>query len=203
MRMRPIGELFSVALRHLIRSSTSIYISIPEVYHAFFLPLLLAGALAAPMISPSVSNDDKHPRARRVVVDTAAQRQLAADLVARAKTAAENGSMQEARAHLLTANTMYREAGGLETTAAYSLVHIDYALDRYTEAGDVLTELADDAVKNGDPSAAAYALVDAASLYRLAGRRIQVSSSVMRIRALMKDTRMSEADRASIKKRVG
>lgn len=170
---------------------------------SFFLPFLLAGALLAPTVSPNVSNDDKHPRSRRIVVDTAAQRQVAAELVAHAKRAAESGSMLEARAHLLTANTMYREAGGLETSAAYSLVHIDYALDRYVEAGDLLTELADQAMKNGDPTLAANASVDAASLYSLGGRRIQVANTVNRLRALIKDPRLSEADRASLKKRLG
>lgn len=170
---------------------------------SFFLPLLLAGALVAPTVTPNVSNDDKHPRSRRVVIDTTAHRQLAADLVARAKVAAESGSMQEARAHLLTANTMYRESGGLETAAAYNLVHIDYALDRYAEAGDLLTELADEAMAKGDPTSAANASVDAASLYSLAGRRTQVSNTVNRIRSLIKDPRISDADRAELKKRIG
>lgn len=170
---------------------------------SFFLPLLLAGALAVPTVTPNVSHDDKHPRTRRVVIDTVAHRQVAADLVSRARVAAEAGSMQEARAHLLTANTMYRESGGLDSAAAYSLVHIDYALDRYVEAGDLLTELADAAIAKGDPAFAAHASVDAASLYDLAGRRSQVATSVNRVRALLKDTRISEADRAALRKQVG
>lgn len=170
---------------------------------SFFLPLLLAGALAAPSVSPNVSNDDKNPRSRRVVIDTAAHRQLAADLVVRAKTAAEGGSLQEARAQLLTANTMYRESGGLDSSAAYNLVHIDYALDRYIEAGDVLNELSDEALKKGDVKLAAFAAVDAGTLYSLAGRRNQVAAAVMRVRSLLNDSHISDADRAALKKRVG
>lgn len=170
---------------------------------SFFLPLLLAGALAAPTVSPNVSNDDKYPRTRRVVIDTTAHRQLAADLVLRAKTAAENGSLQEARAQLLTANTMYRESGGLDRGAAYSLVYIDYALDRYTEAGDVLDELSEQALQKGDATLAATAAVDAAELYSLGGRRNQVSTAVVRARALLADPRISAVDRATLKKRIG
>lgn len=170
---------------------------------SFFLPLLLAGALAVPTVTPNVSLDDKHPRTRRVVVDTSSHRKVAAELVARARVAAESGSMQEARAHLLTANTMYRESGGLDKAAAYSLVHIDYALDRYEEAGNLLTELADEAMEKGDPTLAANASVDAATLYDLAGRRLEMAAAVGRVRALLKDSRISDADRATLKKRVG
>ena len=170
---------------------------------SFFLPLVLAGALLAPAVSPNISSDVKHSRSSRTVVDSAAQRKVAADLVEHAKRAAESGSMLEARAHLLTANIMYRESGGLEPSAAYNLVHIDYALDRYVEAGDLLTELADQAMEKGDPTLAANASVDAASLYSLGGRRAQVATTVKRLRALIKDPRISEADRTSLKKRLG
>src|SRR5688572_6300883 len=101
---------------------------------SFFLPLLLAGALVTPATSSNSNVDDKLPRGRRIVIDTVAHRQVAADLVIRAKVAAEGGSLNEARAQLLVANTMLRESGGLETTPVYNLVHIDYALDRYVEA---------------------------------------------------------------------
>lgn len=170
---------------------------------SFFLPLLLAGALATPITSPNVSPDDKHPRARRVVIDTTAHRQLAAALVVKAREAAEGGSLQEARAQLLVANTMMRESGGLEEAPVYALVHIDYALDRYVEAGDILIELSEQALKKGDATLAANAAVNAAELYNMAGRRMQVGTAVMRVRSLLNDARISETDRAALKKRVG
>lgn len=168
---------------------------------SLFLPLLLASALVTPSASANTNIDDKKPRA--VVIDTAAHRQVAADLVARAKTAAEGGSLTEARAQLLTANTMHRESGGLDETAVYNLVHIDYALDRYAEAADVLTELSDEALKKGNAKLAANAAVDAAELYNLAGRRSQVVSSVMRVRSLLNDSRIDDAERKELRKRVG
>ena len=170
---------------------------------SFFLPLLLAGALVTPSMSSNTNIDDKNPRSRRVVVDTAAHRQIAADLVARAKTAAEAGSLVEARAQLLTANTMLRESGGLEETAVYNLVHIDYALDRYIEAADLLTEFSDEAAKKGNMTLAANAAVTAAELYSIAGNRPQVVSSVMRVRALINDSRISDTERTALRKRLG
>ena len=170
---------------------------------SFFLPLLLAGALATPLATPTVSLDHKTPRARRVVIDTAAHRQLAADYVVMARKAAEAGSLQEARAQLLVANTMMRESGGLEETAVYALVHIDYALDRYVEAADMLNELSDEALKKGNPTLSANAALNAAELYTLAGRRTQVSAAVSHVRSLLNDSRISETDRRALKKRVG
>lgn len=170
---------------------------------SLFLPLLLAGALAAPIASTNISPDDKNPRARRVVIDTAAHRQLAADLVNKARVAAESGSMQEARAQLLVANTMLRESGGLEEGPAYALVHIDYALDRYVEAGDILMELSESALKKGNATLAANSAVNAAELYSMGGRRHQVASAVARVRSLLNDTRISETDRVALRKRVG
>lgn len=170
---------------------------------SFFLPLLLAGALVTPATSSNTNVDDKNPRGRRVVIDTAAHRQIAADLVIRAKVAAEGGSLNEARAQLLVANSMLRESGGLEVTPAYNLVHIDYALDRYVEAADVLTELSDEALKKGNATLAATAAADAAELYSLGGRRSQVVSSVQRVRSLISDSRISDTDRAALRKRLG
>jgi len=170
---------------------------------SLFLPLLLAGALAAPIASPNVSPGDKNPRARRVVIDTTAHRQLAAEYVAKARKAAEGGSLQEARAQLLVANTMMRESGGLEQAAVYALVHIDYALDRYVEAADMLNELSDEALKKGDATLSAKAALTAAELYKLAGRRTEVSAAVSHVRALLNDSRISETDRRAFKKRVG
>ncbi len=170
---------------------------------SLFLPLLLAGALAAPIASHNDSSDDKKPRAHRVVIDTVAHRQLAENLVVKAHASAERGSLQEARAQLLVANTMLRESGGLEETSVYALVHIDYALDRYIEAGDYLYELSDEALKSGNVLLAATTAVDAAELYNIAGRRMQVGTAVLRVRSLMTDARISEADRAALKKRVG
>lgn len=170
---------------------------------SFLLPLLLAGALAAPIASPNVSPDDKNPRARRVVIDTAAHRQLAANLIVKAREAAESGSLQEARAQLLAANTMMRESGGVEESSVYALVHIDYALDRFAEAGDLLNELSDEALKKGNVALAANSAVDAGVLYNMAGKRSQVAAAVTRVRSLLNDPRISEADRAAIKKRVG
>lgn len=170
---------------------------------SFFLPLLLAGALVNPATSSNLNGDDKNPRTRRVVIDTAAHRQLAADLVVRAKVAAEGGSLNEARAQLLVANTMLRESGGLEAISTYNLVHIDFALDRYVEAADLLTELSDESLKKGNATLAATAAVDAAEMYSLAGRRSQVAASVMRVRSLVNDSRISDTDRAALKKRLG
>ena len=86
-------------------------------------------------------------RARVALPDTVAHRQIAAEYVIKARKAAEAGSLLEARAQLLVANTMMRESGGLEEAAVYALVYIDYALDRYVEAGDILFELSDAALK--------------------------------------------------------
>ena len=111
---------------------------------SFFLPLLLAGALVS---STAANNSDdksiaKSPRKSRVViVDTAAHRQLAADLVVRARAAAEGGLLEAARAPLLVANTMLRESGGPEEAPANALVHVDYALKRYNKAGALLNAL--------------------------------------------------------------
>ena len=170
---------------------------------SFLLPLLLAGALAAPIASPNVLTDDKNPRARRVVIDTTAHRQLAADYVLKARKAAEAGSLLEARAQLLVANTMMRESGGLEEGAVYALVYIDYALDRYVEAGDILFELSDESLKKGNATLSANAALSAAELYTLAGRRTQVSAAVAHVRSLLNDSRISESDRRAFKKRVG
>ena len=170
---------------------------------SFFLPLFLAGVLAAPMASPNDSPDDKIPRGRRIVIDTTAHRKLAADYVVKARNAAEAGSLQEARAQLLVANTMMRESGGLEEASVYALVHIDYALDRYVEAGDILNELSDEALKKGNATLSAHAALNAAELYTLAGRRTQVSAAVAHVRSLLNDSRISETDRRALKKRVG
>ncbi|GEM_PF-3171139 len=170
---------------------------------SFFLPLLLAGALVTPATSSNTNADDKNPRGRRVVIDTAAHRQVAADLISRAKVAAEGGSLNEARAQLLVANTMLRESGGLEKSSVYNLAHIDYALERYVEAADMLSELSDEALKKGNATLSAKAAVDAAELYILAGRRAQVASAVMRVRSLVNDSRISDADRSALRKRVG
>ncbi|MGV3710363.1 MAG: hypothetical protein ACO1Q7_16135 [Gemmatimonas sp.] len=170
---------------------------------SLFLPLLLAGALAVPSTSSVNHIDDKNPRNRRVVVDTAAHRQIAADLATKARIAAENGSLTEARAQLLAANTMLREAGGLDSSTAYALVHIDYALDRYEEAADVLVELSESALKKGNALAAANAMINAAVLYDLAGKRQQLVDAVARARTLSNDSRIDDADRAALKKRVG
>lgn len=167
-----------------------------------FLPLLLAGALVS-SAAPSASTDDKLPRHRGVVVDTAAHRLLAADLVARAKISAEGGALEAARAQLLVANTMLRESGGLEVAVAYSLVHIDYALERYVEAGDLLNELADQSVKRGNVSVAATAVADAAEMYNLASYRTQTVRAVTRLRVLLNDSRIPEGDRAALRKRLG
>lgn len=169
----------------------------------FFLPLLLAGALAAPIASPTISLDDKNPRARRVTIDTTAHRQIAADYVVKARKAAEAGSLLEARAQLLVANTMMRESGGLEEEAVYALVYIDYALDRYVEAGDILFELSDAALRKGNVTLSANAALNAAELYMLAGSRTQVSAAVGHVRSLLNDSRISETDRRALKKRVG
>lgn len=170
---------------------------------SFFLPLLLAGALVTPSATSNTNVDDKLPRARRVVIDTAAHRQVANDLVARAKTAAESGSLTEARAQLMVANTMMRESGGLDAKAAYNLVHINFALDRYVEAADLLSELSDEALKKGNATLAANAAVDAAELYSLGGRRSEVAASVQRVRSLINDSRISESDRATLRQRLG
>ncbi|MEO7363406.1 MAG: hypothetical protein ABI120_23940 [Gemmatimonadaceae bacterium] len=170
---------------------------------SLFLPLLLAGALAAPITSPNVSLDDKNPRARSVVIDTTAHRKLAADYVVKARLAAEGGSLQEARAQLLVANTMMRESGGLEAAAVYALVHIDYALDNFVEAADLLNQLSDEALEKGNASVSANAALTAAELYSLAGRRTQVSNAVARVRSLLNDSRISETDRRALRKRVG
>ena len=73
-------------------------------------------------VAECFSPDDENPRARRVVIDTAAHRQPAADYVSKARQAAEAGSLQEARAQLLVANMMMRESGGLEEAAAVTHV---------------------------------------------------------------------------------
>lgn len=166
------------------------------------LPLLLAGALvttAAPVTSP---NDDA-PRTRKVALDTTAHRRIAASLVERARKDAEDGQLYAARAGLLTANTMYREAGGLNDAAVYNLVNIDYALDRYAEAADLLSELAEQAKKDGNITLCARATADAAELYQNGGYRAQAVSAVTRLRALAVDPRTADADRALIKKRLG
>ncbi len=170
---------------------------------SFFLPLLLAGALAAPMVSHNTLPDDKNPRAHRVAIDTAAQRKIATDFVVKARLAAEGGSLEEARAQLLVANTMMRESGGLEQASVYALVHIDYALERYVEAADMLNELSDEALEKGNPTLSATAAVSAAELYTLAGRGREVSVAVGRVRALLNDSRISDTDRRALKKRVG
>lgn len=166
---------------------------------SFFLPLLLAGALAAPVATSNATADGTSPRAHVTVVDTTAHLQIAAALVTKATASAEAGSLQEARAQLLTANTLFREAGGLDKAAVYKLVHVDYALERYVEAGDVLTELSDLNLQRGQLAAAARASVDAALLYNLAGDDSQTTMSVKRARTLLRDPRMSNTDRAAIK----
>ena len=165
---------------------------------SFFLPLLLAGALAAPAATSNTAVDDTYPRTRPVVIDTAAHLLIATDLVRRATTAAEAGSLQEARAQLLTANTMFREAGGLSEAAVYKLVYVDYALERYVEAADILTELSDNCVKRNEVGVAARATADAALLYNLAGLHAQAGGAVKRVRELVRDPRISDADRAAI-----
>lgn len=170
---------------------------------SFFLPLLLAGALVTPSTSSTNNIDDKNPRNRRAVVDTAAHRQVAADLTVKARIAAEGGSLAEARAQLLAANTMLRESGGLDSTTAYALVHIDFALDRHEEAADVMMELSEAALKKGNALSAANALINAAVLYDLAGKRQQLVDAVSRARALTNDLRLSDSERAELKKRVG
>lgn len=166
---------------------------------SFFLPLLLAGALAAPVATSNIPHDGTSPRADVAVLDTAAHLHIAAALVIKATASAEAGSLQEARAQLLTANTMYREAGGLDKAAVYKLVHVDYALERYVEAGDVLSELSDLNLERGQLAAAARTSVDAALLYNLAGSDSQTTTSVKRARTLLRDPRMSDSDRAAIK----
>ncbi|MEP6835817.1 MAG: hypothetical protein ABJB74_20685 [Gemmatimonas sp.] len=169
---------------------------------SFLLPLLLAGALAAPIATSNVSVDDKRPRAKGVVIDTTAHRQLASSLIVRAREAAATGSLEEARAELLVANTMLRESGGVDEASVYALVHIDYALDRYVEAGDMLNELSDEALKKGDVKLSGNAAVDAGVLYHMAGKHTMVAAAVQRVRSLMKDPRMSGTDRAALRKRV-
>ncbi|MBC8085681.1 MAG: hypothetical protein H7Z40_00330 [Phycisphaerae bacterium] len=170
---------------------------------SFILPLLLAGALASPATSFNSNVDDKIPRVRRVTIDTAAHRRVVADLVVRAKVAAEGGSLNEARAQLLVANMMMRESGGLETVPVYNLVHINYALDRYVEAADLLIELSEEALKKGNPTLAATAAVDAAELYMLGERRPQAVESVVRVRKLINDARVSDTVRDVLRKRLG
>ncbi|MEP6762746.1 MAG: hypothetical protein ABJB66_00480 [Gemmatimonadaceae bacterium] len=172
---------------------------------SLILPLLLAGALVSSSVAPSASNDDgKPPRAKRaVVVDTAAHRQMAADLVTRAKVAGEMGLLDAARAQLLAANTMLRESGGLEETSAYTLVHIDYALARYSEAAELLNELADQSIKSGNATLAANAVADAAELYGLGNRRPQAAAAVVRLRELIKDSSINDTDRTALRKRLG
>lgn len=170
---------------------------------SFFLPLLLAGALAAPAASSNAALDDKNPRKRHAVVDTVEHRRIAADLVKRATIAAEGGSLAEARAQLLAANTMHRESGGVDESTIYKLVHVNYALDRYIEAANLLDELADEAVKRGDVKLAAFASVDAAVLYSMSERRSDAAACVTLVRSLMNDKRISDADRETLKKRLG
>ncbi|MEP6780448.1 MAG: hypothetical protein ABJC26_11210 [Gemmatimonadaceae bacterium] len=172
---------------------------------SLFLPIMLAGALASSSIAPNTTNaDDKAPHGKHVVVlDTAAHRQMAVDLVTRAKVAAEMGLLDAARAQLLVANMMMREIGGVEEIPAYTLVHIDYALERYNEAGDLLTELADAAIKNGKTSLAATAEADAAELYHLGHRHSQAVTAVVRLRELLKDPSLSDSDRTALRKRLG
>ena len=170
---------------------------------SLFLPIMLASALASSSIAPAHA-DDKAPRTKRVVVvDTVAHRQMANELVTRAKVAAEMGLLDAARAQLLVANTMMREVGGLAENPAYTLVHIDYALERYSEAADLLTELADQSIKSGNVTLAATAVADAAELYNLGNRRAQAASSVVRLRELLKDSSISDADRTALRKRLG
>lgn len=170
---------------------------------SFFLPLLLAGALLTPATSSNTNIDDKLPRGRRVVIDTAAHRQVAADMVIRAKVAAESGSLNEARAQLMVANMMLRESGGLQEAASYNLAHVNFALDRYVEAGEVLNELSEEALKRGNVTLAAKASIDAAELFSLAGSRPELVAAIVRARSLLNDSRIPETDRTALRKRVG
>jgi glutaminase len=169
---------------------------------SLFLPLLLAGALAT-SAAPNATPDDKSPRAHRVIIDTVAHRQLAATLVIHARTDAEGGQLDAARAQLLTANTMFRESGGLDQKAVYSLVHIDYALDRLAEAANLLAEFAEQSMKQGDVTACAVATADAAELYNDGGYRAQAVFAVVRLKALIADPRVAELERVMLRKRLG
>ena len=87
---------------------------------SLFLPIILVGALASSSIAPNTTNDDHNAPCGKhaVVIDTAAHRQTAVDLVTRAKVAAEMGLLDAARAQLLVANTMMREIGDVEEASA-------------------------------------------------------------------------------------
>jgi hypothetical protein len=85
----------------------------------------------------------------------------------------------------------------------YSLVHIDFALQRYSEAGDLLNEFADQSMKRGNVAEAANAVADAAELYNMGNQRVQLSDAVARLRIMLTDPRMDDSDRAVLKKRLG
>jgi hypothetical protein len=120
-----------------------------------------------------------------------------------ARRALAAGEFDVARRAFVIAAALERDAGRLPIEAAFGLAHVLYSQSYNREAAFTLDRLAQDAAKAGDAETEAKALMDATWLHVDAGQRASARACGERLRALLKEGRLSAETRKAVRARVG
>ncbi|MCC6244318.1 MAG: hypothetical protein IT353_15865 [Gemmatimonadaceae bacterium] len=120
-----------------------------------------------------------------------------------AKRAMTNGAFDVARREFAASAALTRQAGKLPLEAVLGLANALYAQSYDREAATTLEQLAAEAALRGDNDAEAIALADAYWLNTNNGQRLTARKQRDRLRALVKDTPLSQEAQRAIRSRAG